>query len=71
MYADNFTTEKEGKGEIPKRTNNCTHTAENLCAGDFVQAGDMRQALWKVVDAVDVAGKVACTAEYQRVCSLP
>lgn len=38
-----------------------------LSAGDFVQAGDMRQALWKVVDAVHVAGKVACTVEYERV----
>jgi hypothetical protein len=27
----------------------------------------MRQALWKVVDAAHVAGKVACTAEYERV----
>ena len=30
-----------------------------LSAGDFVQAGDMRQALWRVVDAVHAAGKAA------------
>lgn len=39
-----------------------------LSAGDFVQAGDMRQALWRVVDAVHAAGKAACAAEYERVC---
>lgn len=38
-----------------------------VIAGDFVQAADMRNSLWRIVDAVDVAVKVTCATEYERV----